>query len=547
MDASVEDAQVDVDGSSGSSGEPDAGSEAGGSGGESSTDGGPDSAVADDPTGSECTSAGECAGGVCLNELIVVGVSWELPGGYCSRPCELFEDCQQGIESCYQQVDDDAVDIGGACVKSCDAPEDCREGYTCTNEQCLPVTPVGAANGEWGRTWSGATAAQGAAVDSGGNAYFGVATIFGTNLGGGPNTVGGWRFTSFTGAGAYRWENPDPDGPPVMMTGGVAGYYFTGGQGEVTVESRDAAGVAVWSRAFPAGVNGGGADIAVSADGNIAVAGGANDELDLNGEIYVGSGSDDGAVVLLDTDGEPVWGALFGEAFARATRVAFAPNGDVWTTGRAQPFSFGGESLAGAGGSDVFLTRHAAADGTPVDGISFGSAGTDQGSGIAVDGAGNVFVAGNYGDAMQVGTEVLPAHEPSGIFVASFADDGSFRWAKAFGGPTGGRSVFAARITPDGSLRIAGDFSGTLDVEGTMRTSAGSTDIYLVEFDADGTVTGVDAWGAPVVGQATGEDHLLGFAVDATGANVFSGQHDGPINFGTGELLVGGAFIARVR
>jgi hypothetical protein len=528
---------------------PDASTDAGtgGTGGSVQTDGAAGSTSPDadatttpQPTGSPCSENAECEGGLCLTELIVVGQSWELPEGYCSQPCTLDTDCDPG-STCYQQVDDDAVDVGGACVKSCTRPTECRSEYTCDNETCLPSTPVGAGNGAWGRTWSSVTGAHGAAVDSAGNVYTVVSALPGANLGGGALGNSGYFHVSFTGAGVYRWAK-FVGLPALGMAGGDQGYFTAGGDDEITVAGYDVIGTELWAHAFPAGLTSEGTDVAASSSGHVAVAGRANGKLDAAGQNYVHDtpGISDGAVVLIDPAGTPLWGALFGSGDVRLNAVAFAPNGDVWTAGRSTAFTFAGKPLANAGVYDVVLTRHSAANGSEVNGVSFGGTGSEEAIDLAIDDAGNLFVAGPFTQTMQVGTETLTG---PALFAASFADDGSFRWAKAFGSSG---VVFSARITPDGKFRVAGDFQVSFVVEGTTHASVGNWDVFMVEFDTNGAVTDSDTWGAPPAGPQTGEDHLLGFAIDQNGANFFSGTHNGPIDFGSGELLVGGAFLARV-
>jgi hypothetical protein len=66
------------------------------------------------------------------------------PGGYCTQPCSLDEECGAGAE---------CVNVntrGGLCFASCSDAAPCRDGYTCLAhlrdnadaKVCVPVPPL---------------------------------------------------------------------------------------------------------------------------------------------------------------------------------------------------------------------------------------------------------------------------------------------------------------------------------------------------------------------------------------------------------------------
>jgi hypothetical protein len=86
-----------------------------------------------------------------------------------------------------------------------------------------------------------------------------------------------------------------------------------------------------------------------------------------------------------------------------ANAVAVDGSGDVLVTGQfTGSVDFGTGRLTTAGGNDVFVARYSAA-GAPLWARRFGGLITDVGSGVAVDGSGNVLVTGYFAGTVDFG------------------------------------------------------------------------------------------------------------------------------------------------
>src|SRR3954471_1078681 len=92
--------------------------------------------------------------------------------------------------------------------------------------------------------------------------------------------------------------------------------------------------------------------------------------------------------------------------------------------------------------------------------VGIGSTGADRAVSVAADRAGNVFVTGTYQGTVDfdpgAGSALLAG---GGGFVAKYAADGTFAWARGFVGTT------PAKVAVDngGSVYFAGNFNGTVD------------------------------------------------------------------------------------
>jgi hypothetical protein len=82
---------------------------------------------------------------------------------------------------------------------------------------------------------------------------------------------------------------------------------------------------------------------------------------------------------------------------------------------------FGGTTLSGAGGSDVFMAQYSGSDGRLVTVKGIGSPDPDLGQGVAVDSFGNGFLAGFYYSTLTFDGSTLITKGSGDIFLAKFA------------------------------------------------------------------------------------------------------------------------------
>ena len=110
---------------------------------------------------------------------------------------------------------------------------------------------------------------------------------------------------------------------------------------------------------------------------------------------------------------------------------------------------------------------------------------------IAVDGARNVYVAGQFSGAATFGTNVLNAAGQTDAFVAKLNSQGNaWLWARS-AGATNSDSANALAVTPVGTVFLAGHFRGAVNFGTNNLSSAnGSRDIFVAKLDTAGTGCG---------------------------------------------------------
>ncbi|HEU4365582.1 MAG TPA: SBBP repeat-containing protein [Candidatus Krumholzibacteria bacterium] len=225
------------------------------------------------------------------------------------------------------------------------------------------------------------------------------------------------------------------------------------------------------------------------------------------------------------------WSQGFGDmGFDQGTSVAVDPAGNVYVTGLfSGTVDFGRDILTSAGLDDIFVAKYASS-GIAQWAKNFGGTGGDHGYGIALDAAGNIFVTGIFNDTVDFGGGPLVADNQTDIFLVKFDADGNHVWSQRFGdfGPDYGNAV---AVDAAGNVIVCGLFQNTVDFGGGPLISAGSYDIFVAKYDTNGLHQWSKRFGN------TGPDSGTAVAADAAGNVFITGAFEGTVDFGGGNLV----------
>ena len=358
---------------------------------------------------------------------------------------------------------------------------------------------------QWVKTFGGDKddTARGVALDASGNAYvvgsfqdsFGVgattsaggqdAYILKLDLTGNPLWVKGYGDAM---AQSMAGIALDPMGN-LLVIGSVAGTINLGcglltavGPSDIVVAKLDANAACSWSKRFGNASAQAGAAIASDAMGNVVLAGSVQGTVNFGLGAKTSTGGFDMAVAKLDPLGNDLWDKLFGDASAQlAKAVAVDGSGNVVVAGSvAGSIDFGNGSITSAGGTDAAVAK---LDPTGVALWShlYGDAQSQSAAGVAVDAAGNIVVTGSFAATISFGGPMLTAQGPSDVFAAKLTKGGVYAWSKGFGDP--GNSQFGNAVTTDGTGAsiLAGSFSGMVAFGTHTVTSQGLDDIFVAK------------------------------------------------------------------
>lgn len=289
--------------------------------------------------------------------------------------------------------------------------------------------------------------------------------------------------------------------------------------------------------------------VAVDGDGNAFVAGYFTGTASFGTNQLVSSGARDGFVAKFNPVGQLLWvRRMGGVGFDVVNAVAADTNGNCYLAGAFEGIAtFGTNMLTNANTasfSDGFVAKFDGA-GTNLWVRAIGLRDVhDIGQAVALDGAGNVLVAGQSAITNFNGA---PLTNHGRVFVAKFSNAGAPQWARKAGGGPGAPFDSATGVAADlsGNVYVAGVFGGTnanFD-GGTTLTNRGGTDAFLARYDATGGTQWVRQMGGVL------DERANGVAVDSMGNAYVVGEFGGTLQLPGVSLSTAvsdqNAFIAR--
>ncbi len=328
----------------------------------------------------------------------------------------------------------------------------------------------------------------------------------------------------------------------------------TGAQQEIFIAKYDLNGFLQWAKKITT-VQGEGNGIGVDLLGNIYVTGYFNSSGtfapgEANETTLTATGGLDIFLAKYDNNGNFIWAKKAGSGFYdQAEALAVDSSGNSYVTGR-----FGDVARFGAGeanqtdltapglAEDIFIAKYDTT-GLLQWAKRAGGTGTDQGLGIALDGAGNSYVTGVFsGNAMAPATFgpgeanetmlITPAGGATDLFVAKYNANGLLQWVKRAGEAEADSGV-AIAVDQTGNSYATGSFRGSVifgqgDPNQTTLNSDLGSDIFIAKYNTTGALQWAKraGWDANEIGQ--------GIAVDAFGS-VYLTAYGGGALFGPGE------------
>ena len=236
------------------------------------------------------------------------------------------------------------------------------------------------------------------------------------------------------------------------------------------------------------------------------------------------------APLLLAATGNFIWARSMGGTLADVGNgVAVDSAGNVYATGSFtgtadfDPGS-GTFNLTSMGSEDIFISK-SDSGGNFIWARSMGGTANDQGRGIAVDSAGNIYTTGYFQGTVDFdpgpAIQDITSHGSTDIFVSKLDGGGNFVWARSMGGTAAdqGRGI---AVDSGGNVCTTGHFEGLVDFRPGpgffFLLSQGAKDIFVSKLDNNGDFV----WAGGMGG--TSSDYGMGIAVDS-GGNVYTTGH----------------------
>ena len=302
-----------------------------------------------------------------------------------------------------------------------------------------------------------------------------------------------------TGMGDGTW------GSPVQAYGG--GSYDT-----FAAKLNSSTGALVWNSFLGGSGDDYSNGIALDGSGNVYVTGSSNATWGSPVQAYGGGSNDAFAAKLNSSTGALTWNTfLGGSGYDEGYGITVGGIGNVYVTGDSNA-TWGSPEGAYSGGYDAFAANLNSSTGVLTWNTFLGGSGGDYGSGIAIDGSGNLYVTGDTN-----ATWGSPVGAYSGSWDAFAVKLNSSTGALTWNSFLGGSGI-------DQGLGIAVDGSGNIYVTGHSTAnwgnpmspfSGGNRDAFAAKLNSS---TGALTWNTFLGGSGT--DYGNGIAVDG-GGNVY--------------------------
>ncbi len=159
----------------------------------------------------------------------------------------------------------------------------------------------------------------------------------------------------------------------------------------------------------------------------------------------------------------------------------------------------------------------------------FGGAMNDSGSAVAVDGSGNILMAGYFKGTADFGGSLFTSAGGADMFLAKYSNAGVHQWSLRFG-TTGDETVKAIALDASGNIFVAGYFTGSGNFGGSTFTGAGQYNAFVAKYSASGQHLWSKSFGS--TSSTTYIDLFNALAVDSLGNVVVTGTFQGDASFG---------------
>ena len=269
----------------------------------------------------------------------------------------------------------------------------------------------------------------------------------------------------------------------------------------------------------------------IDKSGNILVAGAHGGVIDFGGGPLTSPGGDNAFLAKFTTGGQYTWAKTFGDGKGQSiSGVGVDGMGNVYVTGNfTGTIDFGGATLTATGTlfTDIFLAK-LGPDGSHIWSQRFGDENAQNALSLAVDGAGNVIIAGYFQNVVNFGGGDLTSAGMFDMFVAKYNSSGAHQWSRRFGDAA--QSQYARAVTADaaGNIYVAGEITGSIDFGGGAMSVTTAKSALVAKLDGLGNAS----WVKLANGDANSESVAYSVAVGPNGEVAAGGYFKNKFDLG---------------
>ncbi|MGB0391579.1 MAG: T9SS type A sorting domain-containing protein [Salibacteraceae bacterium] len=295
---------------------------------------------------------------------------------------------------------------------------------------------------------------------------------------------------------------------------------------DVFIHKMDSSGNLIWAKTLKGDGDDTGFIIRTDSDGNVIIGGRFKDTTDFDPGVgthnLVSNGRFDFFVLKLNSSGQFMWANSFGNVKDETlTNIMVDDSNNIYCTGQyydmldidpsASTFMLGSASIYGA----IFYSKFSSAGqltwAKSIADATCSSSTLDSNNNIIL--TGTIIWAATDFDPSSGTFHLNPT--PNRFYIAKYANNGNFIWAKNIGGNPSSFVGTTTQIDQEGNIVMVGQFTGTIDVDPdtgiTNITSKGGADIFVVKLNASGNFLWAHGFGS------TQHDYERGVKLDKNG------------------------------
>lgn len=266
-------------------------------------------------------------------------------------------------------------------------------------------------------------------------------------------------------------------------------------------------------------------EVACDEDGNIYLMGKFANHMSFAGEELTSNGSFDMYLIKLNALGETQWVKSFGGPNSESFEAMFVHGNKINLVGRFYDYTIlENDTIWGVDGTDFFASQFDL-DGNLIQYVSFGGESVDYVRDVTADNLGNIYIAGDFYQNLQIGEETLETGDMLGLYLLKLNSNLDVVWVYQ---PLGSDLKPGVKIScnASGELAMAGTFSGNITFDNIqLQTADFDEDIYLAYFTPEGDIQWAKRF------YSSSMESVKALAMDRMGDLYISGHYLDHIHF----------------
>jgi len=328
----------------------------------------------------------------------------------------------------------------------------------------------------------------------------------------------------------------------------IAGYFndsinfgFTmlssNGSEDILLIKYDTSGNFKWVKKAGGSSNDAAIGIGVDNLGNVYISGYFQDSTIFDSLTLYSYGSADSFLAKYDSLGNVLWVRQIGDSGFDGSYSLFVDNfGNSYCSGIFNnTIQIGTSTFTSMGGNDIFIAKYDC-NGNALWAKQIGSFDSwEVIQGTTVDNNGNIIITGRFSNILIIDTDTLIAEGYLDLFLIKYDNNGNLIWTKRSGG--GGQDVYNETlgygVSNDyfNNIYLTGSYSGISNFDSLTINSTNMEDVFVAKYNSNGHLI----WLKTAAGSY--QEFGFGIVADSIGNTFVTGESNGTINFGSGDLI----------